>query len=201
MLVAMLRRLQPVAQLASRVVSQQANLTQARRQHARVFSSGVRTHICLRSYAAAFALRSVRISKTHCRVGFPLFRATRRRADTFCIPVLRTLQVTPATRCLHVSAAARGGAGTPVTQAAPVTSEVAEEAELTWDDGTLHPEPCLDDPAPRLTAGQGASYLAASLGVFYFVYLTARVNNKKDRVPFAPRVWPYDGLKQELGRA
>lgn len=57
MLVAMLRRLQPVAQLASRVVSQQANLTQARRQHARVSSCGVHTHICLRSYAAAFALR------------------------------------------------------------------------------------------------------------------------------------------------
>ena len=96
---------------------------------------------------------------------------------------------------------ARGGAGTPVTQAAPVTSEVAEQAELTWDDGTLHPEPCLDDPAPQLTAAQGAGYLGAGLSVFGLFYLAARVNNKAARVPYAPRVYPYDGLKAELGKA
>ena len=88
-----------------------------------------------------------------------------------------------------------------MTQAAPVTSEVAEQAELTWDDGTQHPEQCLDDPAPQLTAGQGAGYLAAGLSVYGFFYLAARVNDKASRVPYAPRVYPYDNLKAELGKA
>ena len=179
-------------QVASRCVASQGSLAQAR------------AHCADHAYAAAAPWCAgeqgacVRGS-TSCRV---VLAVTSSHVRVLSVCLTRSpCQAGPCGRSIHVTSVARGGAGTPVTQAAPVTSEVAEQAELTWDDGTLHPEPCLDDPAPQLTAAQGAGYLGAGLSVFGLFYLAARVNNKAARVPYAPRVYPYDGLKAELGKA
>ena len=38
-----------------------------------------------------------------------------------------------------------GGGGGPVNLARPAAAELAEQDELTWEDGTAQPEPCLDE--------------------------------------------------------
>ena len=73
-----------------------------------------------------------------------------------------------------------------------------EESELTWDDGSKHPEPCLDNPAPSLRPAQAAQWLAAGFGLFGLVAFAAKLNDKASQVPFGARVYPFDGLAAEL---
>ena len=73
-----------------------------------------------------------------------------------------------------------------------------EESELTWDDGSKHPEPTLDNPAPSLSPVQAAQWLAAGFGVFGLVAGAAWLNDKKSSVPFAPREYPFQALALEL---
>lgn len=64
----------------------------------------------------------------------------------------------------------------------------------------MHPEPCIDDPLPTMTGGAAGVWLLGGLAVFGAVTLAAVANDKASRVPFSPRVYPYDNLKVELGR-
>ena len=80
----------------------------------------------------------------------------------------------------------------------PETSEMPEESELTWDDGSLHPEPTLDNPAPSLRPAQAAQWLAAGFGLFGLVAFAAKLNDKQSKVPFAPREYPFNSLAVEL---
>jgi hypothetical protein len=76
-----------------------------------------------------------------------------------------------------------------------------EEAELTWDDGSKHPEPAIDDPAPQLSSAQAAKWLGMGFGVFGLIAGAAVLNDKASKVPWTPREYPFDNLRVELGGA
>lgn len=82
--------------------------------------------------------------------------------------------------------------------AKPPTQPLAEEDELTWDDGSVNPERCLDE-FHLFTKYQALGSLCAGLGVFGLVGLAATINDKPSKMPYTPKQFPYDNLKAELG--
>lgn len=80
----------------------------------------------------------------------------------------------------------------------PPTQPLPEEDELLWDDGTAYPETCLDE-FPLVTKYQALSYLGAGLFTFYLIGSAAQYRNKTVKPPYAPKQFPYDNLKVELG--
>ena len=78
--------------------------------------------------------------------------------------------------------------------------QIPEEAELTWDIGDGNPESALDKVPENVLSKRGAAaLLAAGLGFFVGLYHFAGYLDKASTVPFAPRTYPYDNLKEELG--
>lgn len=81
-------------------------------------------------------------------------------------------------RGISASPSARAGLGQPVGTAGPATSALPDEHELIWDDGSKHPEPCLDNPAPMLSTETTALWLAGGFAVFGAVAAAAAYNDK-----------------------
>lgn len=71
--------------------------------------------------------------------------------------------------------------------------------ELVWDNGTPYPEPCLDRIAPSIGKYEALAWLCGGLGFFAALGLAAVWNDKASKVPFTPKVYPYDNLRVELG--
>lgn len=80
----------------------------------------------------------------------------------------------------------------------PPTKPLLEEDELMWDDGSVNPEPCLDK-FDLVTKWQALGACAGGMALFAGIAQAAAWSDKASRVPFAPRVYPYDNLKAELG--
>lgn len=80
----------------------------------------------------------------------------------------------------------------------PPTQPLTEEDELVWDDGTAHPEYCLDE-FKLVGKWEAFGMLWAGLGFFGLLAAAARYNDKASRIPYVPREYPFDGLKEELG--
>ncbi|DBA67864.1 TPA: hypothetical protein ACH3X2_014208 [Trebouxia sp. C0005] len=92
----------------------------------------------------------------------------------------------------------RSGGGGPIALGKPAAQPLTEEDELRWDDGTAHPEYCLDQ-FNLVGRWEAFGMLAAGLGVFGLVAGAASYNNKASRMPYVPREYPFDNLKEELG--
>ncbi|XWS49757.1 hypothetical protein CRYUN_Cryun12cG0030200 [Craigia yunnanensis] len=71
--------------------------------------------------------------------------------------------------------------------------------ELIWDNGTAFPEPCIDRIADTVGKYEALAWLCGGLSFFASLGLLAWWNDKASRIPFAPKVYPYDNLQVELG--
>ncbi|CAA6673577.1 unnamed protein product [Spirodela intermedia] len=74
-----------------------------------------------------------------------------------------------------------------------------ENDELVWDNGTPFPEPCIDRLAPNIGKNEALAWLCGGLSFFASLGLLAAWNDKASKIPFAPKVYPYDNLRVELG--
>eukprot|EP00850_Spirogloea_muscicola_P024914 SM001758S03108 [mRNA] locus=s1758:1102:1966:- [translate_table: standard] len=90
--------------------------------------------------------------------------------------------------------------GMPLGRSPLPSQPLPENAELTWDDGTPNPEPCLDHVAPMVGSYEGLAYLGAGLGFFVLLGYAAAYNDKASRVPWTPKRFPQDnGSVEEEG--
>ncbi|KAJ9555207.1 hypothetical protein OSB04_009821 [Centaurea solstitialis] len=71
--------------------------------------------------------------------------------------------------------------------------------ELVWDNGTPFPEPCIDRIADTVGKYEALGWLCGGLSFFATLGLLATLNDKASKIPFAPKVFPYDNLRVELG--
>ena len=95
---------------------------------------------------------------------------------------------------------ARGAGGGPIDyRESHADGPLKEEDELWWTDASKVGEPALDNWAPTLTDGQALAYWTGGLAFLYGVYQLAVFRDKASRVPWAPREFPYDDLKAEMG--
>lgn len=93
----------------------------------------------------------------------------------------------------------RSGMGLPVGPQIVPDGPLDEEDELIWDDGSRHPEFCLTDSAPMVGKYEALAWLCGGLSFFGLVGLLAVLNDKPSKMPYAPKEFPYDNLRVELG--
>ncbi|XP_078446036.1 NADH dehydrogenase ubiquinone 1 beta subcomplex subunit [Wolffia australiana] len=93
----------------------------------------------------------------------------------------------------------RSGMGLPVGKHIVPDRALPEHDELIWDNGTPFPEPCIDRLAPHIGKYEALAWLCGGLGFFASLGLLAAWNDKASKIPFAPKVYPYDNLRVELG--
>jgi hypothetical protein len=100
---------------------------------------------------------------------------------------------------MAAAGAMRAGMGLPVGTGVPPRHQLPESDELTWDDGTPHPEPCPDIIAPHISDTGALGLLLTGMGLFLSIGLLAAYNDKASRIPWTPREYPYENLRVELG--
>ncbi|CAH8388722.1 unnamed protein product [Eruca vesicaria subsp. sativa] len=93
----------------------------------------------------------------------------------------------------------RAGMGLPVGKHIVPDKPLSVNDELMWDNGTAFPEPCIDRIADTVGKYEALGWLCGGLGFFASLGLLAVLNDKASKVPFTPRVYPYDNLRVELG--
>ncbi|XP_068635799.1 NADH dehydrogenase [ubiquinone] 1 beta subcomplex subunit 8, mitochondrial-like [Aristolochia californica] len=93
----------------------------------------------------------------------------------------------------------RAGMGLPVGKAIVPDKPLPVNDELIWDNGTPFPEPCVDRIAPHIGKYEALAWLCGGLSVFAAIGLLAVWNDKASKIPFTPKVYPYDNLRVELG--
>jgi len=80
----------------------------------------------------------------------------------------------------------RGGGGGPVAYRKAPAEPLAEGDELTWDDGTVYPEPCLDQ-YEFMGKEKALGMLLAGLGGFAALGYALTVRDKASMKPFVNR--------------
>ncbi|KAK6161511.1 hypothetical protein DH2020_004892 [Rehmannia glutinosa] len=113
----------------------------------------------------------------------------------------------------------RSGMGLPVGKHIVPDKPLPVNDELVWDNGTPFPEPCIDRIADTVGKYEALAWLCGGLGFFASLGLLAVWNDKASKIPFlrhdiiniridhvykissntAPKVYPYDSLRVELG--
>ncbi|KAJ3669639.1 hypothetical protein LUZ60_011589 [Juncus effusus] len=93
----------------------------------------------------------------------------------------------------------RAGMGLPVGKHIVPDKPLPTNDELVWDNGTPFPEPCVDRLAPHIGKYEALAWLCGGLGFFTTLGLLSVWNDKASKIPFAPKVYPYDNLRVELG--
>ncbi|KAL6134184.1 hypothetical protein ACLB2K_066417 [Fragaria x ananassa] len=93
----------------------------------------------------------------------------------------------------------RAGMGLPVGKHIVPDRPLPVNDELTWDNGTPFPEPCIDRIADTVGKYEALAWLTGGLSCFVGLGLLAVWNDKASKIPFAPKVYPYDNLRVELG--
>ena len=103
-------------------------------------------------------------------------------------------------RSVASSLRTRSGMGLPVGRHIVPDKPLHVNDELTWDNGTSFPEPCIDRIAGD-TVGkyEALAWLCGGLSVFASIGLLAVWNDKASKIKCVPRVFPYDNLRVELG--
>ncbi|KAF5734413.1 NADH dehydrogenase [Tripterygium wilfordii] len=103
-------------------------------------------------------------------------------------------------RSIASSLRLRSGMGLPVGKHIVPDKPLPVNDELVWDNGTPFPEPCIDRIAGD-TVGkyEALAWLCGGLGFFASLGLLAVWNDKASKIPFTPKVYPYDNLRVELG--
>ncbi|XP_008796817.2 NADH dehydrogenase [ubiquinone] 1 beta subcomplex subunit 8, mitochondrial-like isoform X2 [Phoenix dactylifera] len=102
-------------------------------------------------------------------------------------------------RSLGSSLRNRSGMGLPVGKHIVPDKPLPVHDELVWDNGTPYPEPCIDRLAPTIGKYEALGWLCGGLGIFATIGLLAVWNDKASKVPYTPKVHPYDNLRVELG--
>ncbi|XP_071708393.1 NADH dehydrogenase [ubiquinone] 1 beta subcomplex subunit 8, mitochondrial-like [Rutidosis leptorrhynchoides] len=93
----------------------------------------------------------------------------------------------------------RSGMGLPVGKHIVPDKPLPVNDELVWDNGTSFPEPCIDRIADTVGKYEALAWLCGGLGFFATLGLMATLNDKASKIPFTPKVYPYDNLLVELG--
>ncbi|PWZ54831.1 NADH dehydrogenase [ubiquinone] 1 beta subcomplex subunit 8, mitochondrial [Zea mays] len=93
----------------------------------------------------------------------------------------------------------RAGMGLPVGRHIVPDKPLPVNDELVWDNGTPFPEPCIDRLAPHIGKYEALAWLCGGLGFFAALGVAAVVNDKASKIPYTPKVYPYDNLRAELG--
>ncbi|CAN6288839.1 unnamed protein product, partial [Urochloa humidicola] len=93
----------------------------------------------------------------------------------------------------------RAGMGLPVGRHIVPDKPLPTNDELVWDNGTPFPEPCIDRLAPHIGKYEALAWLCGGLGFFAVLGLAATVNDKASKIPYTPKVYPFDNLRAELG--
>ncbi|KAK4758300.1 hypothetical protein SAY87_019601 [Trapa incisa] len=128
-------------------------------------------------------------------------------------------------RSVSSSIRLRSGMGLPVGKHIVPEKPLPVNDELVWDNGTAFPEPCIDRIADTvgkvrdftlcaqfwrsryvesltfvlLLQYEALAWLCGGLSFFASLGLLAVWNDKASTIPFAPKVYPYDNLRVELG--
>ncbi|PKA66295.1 NADH dehydrogenase [ubiquinone] 1 beta subcomplex subunit 8, mitochondrial [Apostasia shenzhenica] len=102
-------------------------------------------------------------------------------------------------RSISSSLPRRAGMGLPVGKHIVPDKPLPAQDELVWDNGTPFPEPCIDRLAPHIGKYEALAWLCGGLGFYAVIGLLAVWNDKASKIPFAPKVYPYDNLRVELG--
>uniref|UniRef100_A0A0E0MAG7 NADH dehydrogenase [ubiquinone] 1 beta subcomplex subunit 8, mitochondrial n=1 Tax=Oryza punctata TaxID=4537 RepID=A0A0E0MAG7_ORYPU len=92
----------------------------------------------------------------------------------------------------------RAGMGLPVGRHIVPDKPLPTNDELVWDNGTPFPEPCIDRLAPHIGKYEALAWLCGGLGFFATLGLAATLNDKASKIPYTPKVYPYDNLREEL---
>lgn len=94
----------------------------------------------------------------------------------------------------------RSGMGVPVGTTPPPDKPLHIQHELIWDDGSAYPEPALDRiAAPQVGKYEALAWLCGGLSFFGLVGLLAVWNDKASKIPYTPKVYPFENLHVELG--
>ncbi|KAG2408356.1 NADH dehydrogenase [ubiquinone] 1 beta subcomplex subunit 8, mitochondrial [Vigna umbellata] len=93
----------------------------------------------------------------------------------------------------------RSGMGLPVGKHYIPDKPLPMNEELLWDNGTPFPEPCIDRIADTVGKYEALAWLCGGLSFFASLGLLAVWNDKASKIPFTPKVYPYDNLRVELG--
>eukprot|EP00890_Picochlorum_soloecismus_P006029 jgi/Picsp_1/6427/NSC_03775-R1_nadh dehydrogenase len=88
------------------------------------------------------------------------------------------------------SIAVRGGGGGPLVRPEAPTQPLGEQDELTWDDGTACPEPCLDQ-YNLVTPQYALKWLAGGMASFAALGVLASWSHPEDRAPCGPKEVVY----------
>ncbi|CAM8980316.1 unnamed protein product [Rhodiola kirilowii] len=102
-------------------------------------------------------------------------------------------------RSVGPSLRTRSGMGLPVGRHIVPNKPLSVNDELTWDNGTSFPEPCIDRIADNVGKYEALAWLCGGLSFFASLGLLAVWNDKASTIPFTPKVYPYDNLRVELG--
>jgi len=79
--------------------------------------------------------------------------------------------------------ALRGGGGGPLARPEPPAQPLAEQDEMTWDDGTTVPEPCLDEYT-QVTSQYALKWLAGGMMSFAALGVLTTLSNPESRRPY-----------------
>ncbi|CAL9752438.1 unnamed protein product [Musa acuminata subsp. burmannicoides] len=93
----------------------------------------------------------------------------------------------------------RSGMGFPLGKHIVPDKPLPDDHDLLWDNGTPFPEPCIDRIAPTVGKYEALAWLCGGLSFFASLGLLAVWNDKASKIPYAPKVYPYDNLRVELG--
>ncbi|XP_051140165.1 NADH dehydrogenase [ubiquinone] 1 beta subcomplex subunit 8, mitochondrial-like [Andrographis paniculata] len=93
----------------------------------------------------------------------------------------------------------RSGMGLPVGKHIVPDKLLPVNDELVWDNGTPFPEPCIDRIADNIGKYEALAWMCGGLGFFASLGLLAVWNDKASKIPYTPKVYPYDNLRVELG--
>ncbi|KAF6173700.1 hypothetical protein GIB67_021796 [Kingdonia uniflora] len=93
----------------------------------------------------------------------------------------------------------RAGMGLPTGSHIVPTRPLPVNDELIWDNGTPYPETCIDRIADTVGKYEALGWLCGGLSVFASLGLLAAWNDKASKIPWTPKVYPYDNLRVELG--
>ncbi|KAI7987809.1 hypothetical protein LOK49_LG13G01450 [Camellia lanceoleosa] len=104
-----------------------------------------------------------------------------------------------ASRSVASSLRFRFGMGLPIGKHIVPDKPLPINDELVWDNGTAFPEPCIDRIADTVGKYETLAWLCGGLSFFTGLGLLAVWNDKASKNPFAPKVYPYDNLRVELG--
>ncbi|KAK1381795.1 NADH dehydrogenase [ubiquinone] 1 beta subcomplex subunit 8, mitochondrial [Heracleum sosnowskyi] len=102
-------------------------------------------------------------------------------------------------RSITSSLRLRSGMGLPVGKHLVPDKPLSMNDELTWDNGTAFPEPCIDRIADTVGKYEALAWLCGGLSFFGGLGLMAVLNDKESKIPYTPKVYPYGNLRVELG--